>query len=52
MESLNALVDDTKLCDLIGHEIIKTYVALKRGEIEMIKDWTKDKRRNYLIDRY
>lgn len=51
-QSLSALDADTVLCELIGQELIEPYVAVKRGEMEQIKQWTETERRNYLISRY
>jgi glutamine synthetase len=51
-ESLDKLIVDNEICDLIGQAIIKPYVAVKRGEIEQVKSWTEVERRNYIISRY
>ncbi|CRG89118.1 hypothetical protein PISL3812_06153 [Talaromyces islandicus] len=51
-QSLSALEADKILCETIGQGLIEPYVAVKRGEIEQIKEWTEVERRNYLISRY
>jgi glutamine synthetase len=51
-QSLSALEADTVLCEFIGQGLIEPYLAVKKGEIEQIKQWTETERRNYLISRY
>lgn len=51
-QSLSALEADTVLCEFMGQELIEPYVAVKRGEVEQIKQWTETERKNYLISRY
>lgn len=51
-QSLSALEADAVLREYIGQGLIEPYFAVKRGEMEQVKQWTETERRNYLISRY
>lgn len=51
-ESLGALEEDTQMRDLLGDEIISSYIPVKRGEAEFLRAMDDDQRKVWLIARY
>ncbi|KAE8372998.1 hypothetical protein BDV26DRAFT_272981 [Aspergillus bertholletiae] len=51
-QSLTALEADGALGSLMGPDLVSTYVRLKRGEAEFLREMEEDERRRWLIARY
>ncbi len=51
-KSLGALEGDGDMSEVLGTELVKQYVNLKRAFVEMLKDMDAEKRRLWLMERY
>ncbi|KAA8570005.1 hypothetical protein EYC84_002343 [Monilinia fructicola] len=51
-EALAALKIDQDMCRILGEAVVVTYIAMKRGELELLKPMNDEQRRNWLIERY
>lgn len=51
-ESLNCLRADRVLREVMGDDVVETYLAVKKVETEMLEAMEPDKRRYWLIERY
>ena len=51
-KSLAALENDEGIIEVLGNELVKPYVALKGGFVEMLKDMDEEQRRLWLMERY
>ncbi|KAA8645795.1 extracellular developmental signal biosynthesis protein FluG [Aspergillus tanneri] len=52
MLSLDALENDSVLQDVLGPDLVKNYIIVKRFEREMLLAMDEEKRRQWLIERY
>ncbi|KAB8298778.1 hypothetical protein EYC80_000953 [Monilinia laxa] len=51
-EALAALKIDQDMYKILGEAVVVTYIAMKRGELELLKPMNDEQRRNWLIERY
>jgi glutamine synthetase len=51
-EALNALRSDEELIELLGGEFVERYVAVKEGEMELLKPMSDEERRQWIMARY
>ncbi|KAG6018655.1 hypothetical protein E4U41_003684, partial [Claviceps citrina] len=51
-EALDCLAGDEAMAELLGRELVRRYVAVKRAETELLRDMGADERRKWVIDRY
>ncbi|KAI1753540.1 hypothetical protein F4782DRAFT_539574 [Xylaria castorea] len=51
-EALEALEKDDTMVKLLGREFVKAYVAVKKGEIELLNSIPEKMRRQWVIERY
>lgn len=51
-ESLNCLREDKILREIVGQDVVETYLAVKKVETEMLDAMDPDERRYWLIERY
>ena len=51
-ESLYCLREDRILREVVGEDVVETYLAVKKVETEMLEAMDPDKRRHWLIERY
>lgn len=51
-EALAALKIDQDMYKILGEAVVVTYIAMKRGELEILKPMNDDQRRNWIIERY
>ena len=51
-EALDSLSTDRELCELLGEEVVKTYITIKEEEDKMLKAMEPKERRRWLIERY
>lgn len=50
--SLDCLVADERLCEILGPELTKCYIEFKKGEAEFLNTMTLQERRNWLVSKY
>ncbi|KAI9642438.1 hypothetical protein NHQ30_009243 [Ciborinia camelliae] len=51
-EALAALKIDQGMHKILGEAVVDTYIAMKRGELELLKSLNDEQRRNWIIERY
>lgn len=51
-EALEALKEDKELVHLLGEELVDYYIAVKKAEVEYLKDMEHDERRRWIMERY
>ncbi|ESZ94815.1 hypothetical protein SBOR_4775 [Sclerotinia borealis F-4128] len=51
-EALVALKIDQGMHKILGEAVVVTYIAMKRGELELLKLMDDERRRNWIIERY
>lgn len=51
-EALGVLERDFKLKEIVGEDVVKTFLSVKAAEAEMLADMDPEKRRHWLIERY
>lgn len=51
-EALAALKTDQGMYKILGEAVVVTYIAMKRGELELMNSMKEEQRRNWIIERY
>ncbi|KAF7935021.1 uncharacterized protein EAE98_003066 [Botrytis deweyae] len=51
-EALTALRIDQGMYKILGEAVVVTYIAMKRGELELMNSMKDEQRRNWMIERY
>ncbi|KAI1305754.1 hypothetical protein F5Y03DRAFT_394939 [Xylaria venustula] len=51
-EALEALAGDAKMVELLGNDFVDRYVAVKKGEIELLNSMPEEARRMWVMERY
>lgn len=51
-EALGELEADEGLRGVVGEEVVRAFLAVKRAEVEMLGEMDGEKRRHWLIERY
>ncbi|KAF7887955.1 uncharacterized protein EAF01_011109 [Botrytis porri] len=51
-EALAALKIDQGMYKILGEAVVVTYIAMKRGELELMNSMKDEQRRNWIIERY
>ena len=51
-EALRLLDQDVQLKEIVGDDAVRTFLAVKRAEAEMLEKMEPEKRRHWLIERY